>query len=180
MTSTKPAIAAATVRTARRSDAPALYELIRHYSDQGILLPRSLEDLQKNIGNFRIISVNGRILACATLRQYTADAGELRSLAVAPEAHGTGLGRRMVEAVLAEARRRRFHMVFAFTYAVEFFTRVGFEPVDRSLVPWKAWNDCLACPKRDCCDETAVACWLGPRPAAPMSPVFPILPHHNT
>jgi amino-acid N-acetyltransferase len=180
MTTARPAIAPATVRTARHSDAPALYELIRHYSDQGILLPRSLEDLRKNIGNFRIIRSNDRVLACATLRQYTPEAGELRSLAVAPEAHGTGLGRRMVEAVLAEARRRRFRMVFAFTYAVEFFTRVGFEPIDRSMVPWKAWNDCLACPKRDCCDETAVAYWLGPRPAPSASAVFSILPHHNT
>lgn len=179
MTSAKPALAAPAVRAAKPADAAALHDLIQYYSDRGILLPRTLDDLRKTIGHFRVISSNGRILACATLRPYTAEAAELRSLAVAPDLHGSGLGRRIVEAVLAEARTRRFEMVFAFTYAVEFFTRLGFAPIDRSLVPWKAWKDCLVCPKRDCCDETAVAYWPGARRPPSTPPPFLILSNHK-
>ncbi|MBI3694590.1 MAG: GNAT family N-acetyltransferase [Acidobacteria bacterium] len=91
---------------------------------------------------------------------------------MAPDAQGAGLGRAIVEALLEEARERDLDMVFAFTYELKFFARLGFAPIARELVPWKAWKDCAACPKQDCCDETAVAYWLKPSPGAP---VFRIL-----
>ncbi len=84
----------------------------------------------------------------------------------------------LLEALLEEARSRDLDMVFAFTYVIDFFARLGFRPIDRALVPWKAWKDCIHCPKQDCCDEVAVAHWLKPPPAPPVA-VFPILSSHN-
>ena len=179
MTTGHPTVAASRVRPAKPADALPLHDLIRHYSEQGILLPRTLEDLRKTIGNFRVISSDGKVLACAALQPYTPTAAELRSLAVTPELRGTGLGRNLVQAVLEEAFSRNLEMVFAFTYATEFFSGLGFVPIDRSLVPWKAWKDCLFCPKRDCCDEVAVAYWLK-RPAAKKPAAkFPIWINHK-
>jgi amino-acid N-acetyltransferase len=169
------------VRQARPSDIPALAALIRHYAQQGILLPRGEQDLQKSIDDFRVITDNGWVVACAVLQLYTPTIAELRSLAVAPELRGVGLGRRIVAAILREARARHLDMVFAFTYEVDFFWRAGFSPIDRGLVPWKAWRDCRLCPKQDCCDEIAVARWLRPPQAGTkrFAPVFPILGNHN-
>ena len=170
------------VRPARPSDLPTLSALIGHYSDQGILLPRSEHDLRKTIGDFRVISEMGQVIACAVLRLYTPKVAELRSLAVAPGQRGAGLGTRLVKALLREARARDLDMVFAFTYEVDFFARLGFGPVDRGLVPWKAWRDCRLCPKQDCCDEVAVARWLeaAEEGTTRLPPVFPILGSYNT
>ena len=160
-----------TPRPARLANLTKLHQLIRYYADQDILLPVSPADLRKNIKNFYIISNETRVFACGALHYYTSAAAEVRSLAVAPEYCGSGLGRNIVEALIKQARRRGLEMVFAFTYAVPFFARLGFVPIDRDLVPWKAWSDCVTCPKQQCCDETAVARWLrgaGPqRPGAP-------------
>ncbi len=168
-------LAAVRLRAARPRDVRGLYALIRHYSDLQILLPRTEQDLLQTIGNFRVISSKNRLLACAVLHFYTPKVAELRSLAVAPEAQGTGLGRALVEALLEEARRRGLDMVFAFTYEVKFFQRMGFAPIEREQVPWKAWRDCAVCPKQGCCDETAVAYWLKPKWSTPVS-IFRIIP----
>lgn len=152
--------AVAAARPARLADLRALHALIRHYSDQNILLPRTVQDIRGRIDDFRVLSSEDEILACGILQPYTRTAAELRSLAVAHDRRGSGLGRQMVETLLAEARSRGLHMVFAFTTTPAFFFRLGFVPIERDSVPWKAWNDCSACPKRECCDEVAVAYWL--------------------
>jgi amino-acid N-acetyltransferase len=178
---TRPTASAArsTVRPARPADVPAIHALIRYYSDRGVLLPRTEQDLYGVIPDFRVISSKQEILACAVLRFYTPKAAELRSLAVAPAHRGEGLGRHIVRALLIEARRHRLEMVFAFTYEVRFFAALGFAPIDRSRAPWKAWRDCAHCPKQDCCDEIAVARWISPRRPRSGAPAFPILTNPN-
>jgi len=49
-----------------------------------------------------------------------------------------------------------FRKVFALTYRVAFFERMGFHPVDKRTLPQKIWSDCVHCAKFTDCDETAV------------------------
>src|SRR5207244_8926138 len=88
--------------------------------------------------------------------------GEVRSLAVDPKWKAHGAGRRMVEALVAEARQFSLDAVFAFTYVADFFRKLGFEEVERGELPLKAWKDCLRCPKFQCCDEIAMVQVLRP------------------
>ena len=46
--------------------------------------------------------------------------------------------------------------VFALTYQVEFFHKLGFEEIDKTLLPQKIWADCIKCVKFPDCDETAM------------------------
>ena len=60
----------------------------------------------------------------------------LRSLAVAPERRGEGLGLRLARSAVALARARGAREVFLLTEtAAGFFPRLGFEPVDRAAAP---------------------------------------------
>ena len=61
-----------------------------------------------------------------------------------------------METLEKEAINNDLHAIFAFTYVAEFFCKVGFQEVDRGLLPLKVWKDCLSCPKFQCCDEIAV------------------------
>ena len=90
------------------------------------------------------------------------DLGEVRSLAVRPEAHGQGLGRILVERVLDDARELGLGRVIALTREVAFFARVGFSLAKRESMPRKVWTDCVRCPKRHACDEVAVTLDLVP------------------
>jgi amino-acid N-acetyltransferase len=164
------------------ADLRSLGALIAYYSRRDVLLPRTPEDLRQRIHDFHVIESNNEVIACGMLQLYTPAVAELRSLAVSEEWHGSGLGRRIVEGLLAEARASGLETVFAFTTSPGFFSRMGFSPIDRDLVPWKAWNDCVACPKRECCDEVAMAYSLKPAQTRPghhaqthPKPDFPIL-----
>ena len=46
--------------------------------------------------------------------------------------------------------------VFALTYEPEFFEKLGFERVDKAVLPHKIWTDCVKCVKFPDCDEIAL------------------------
>jgi amino-acid N-acetyltransferase len=84
------------------------------------------------------------------------DLAEIRSLAVAEPYAGNGVGRQIVAQLLTEVRDLGVPTVFALTYQVEFFRRLGFREVAKETLPRKIWADCLDCLKFPDCDETAV------------------------
>jgi N-acetylglutamate synthase-like GNAT family acetyltransferase len=103
---------------------------------------------------------DGQLLGCGALHFYSPTLGEIRSLAVREDAKTHGVGRRLVEELIQEAVGYELDAVFAFTYVVEFFRKTGFHPVERGVLPLKAWKDCLRCPKFQACDEIAVLRFL--------------------
>src|SRR5205823_2572460 len=84
--------------------------------------------------------VAGRNVACAALRLLWRDLGEVRSLAVRPDAHGRGLGAALVEAVVADARALGLPRIIALTREVAFFQRSGFAAEQREAIPRKVWT----------------------------------------
>jgi amino-acid N-acetyltransferase len=149
-----------TIRKATMKDIPALLDLINSYAAKGIMLPRTEFEMAENIRDF-LVAVNGSgITGCAALHFYTPVAAEIRSVAVSPSVNGQGIGSRLVNSLEVEARECELEMLFAFTYVPGFFTKVGFQEVDRSELPLKAWKDCMRCPKFRCCDEIAMVKYL--------------------
>ncbi len=161
------------VRKAAMHDIAPILDLINGYAAKGIMLPRTEFEMSEAIRDFTVATLDGALLGCGALHFYSPSIGEIRSLAVAESAKTHGVGRRVVEALVAEAEDYDLDAVFAFTYVVEFFGRVGFHEVERGVLPLKAWKDCLRCPKFQACDEIAVLRvlrperWSGPRGAAP-------------
>jgi len=120
------------------------------------MLPRTEFEMVENIRDFDVAIQDGSLVGCAALHFYTADAAEVRSLAVSPAARKSGIGRRLLESLEKEARSAELSYLFAFTYVPDFFAKAGFGQVDRSFLPLKVWKDCLRCPKFQSCDEIAV------------------------
>ncbi len=78
---------------------------------------------------------DGRIVAAAALEPY-GDAALLRSVVVAEDQRGTGVGRRMVEAAESLARDLGVRELYLLTEtAVDWFPRLGYRPVARTAVP---------------------------------------------
>jgi N-acetylglutamate synthase-like GNAT family acetyltransferase len=156
-------------RRARQSDVPAIHALIAHYAAQGILLPRTEENVREQFGRFLVLEEKGHLVGCVSLEAYGADLAEIRSLAVSPEIQGRGYGARLVEFALSEARRRKTARVFAVTHAPEFFVRHGFSLSHRRAIPEKIARDCASCPKaRRCRLAAVIAIVLPDRPALPV------------
>jgi GNAT superfamily N-acetyltransferase len=56
-------------------------------------------------GAFILAEDDGQYLACIAVRQFAAGVAEIKRLYVAPAARGRGLGRVLVERIIAEARK---------------------------------------------------------------------------
>jgi amino-acid N-acetyltransferase len=158
----------AAVRRARPDDAVAIHALITRYAGQALLLPRPIEDVYARIRDFWVATEGPEIVGCAALRIWWHDLAEVRSLAVAENAGGSGHGSRLVEAVAAEANRYGVHVLFALTRIEPWFTSHGFTAVDRAVLSQKVWGDCARCPLRQACDEVAVVRALVPGALEPM------------
>lgn len=139
-----------------KADVPSLVALVNAYALRGDLLPRSEASIRETLGDWVIGKVGDTVIACGSLLMYSPVLAEVRSLAVADAAQGTGLGRQVVQALLDEARVRKVPTVFALTRVVGFFERMGFMVTEKEFFPQKVWNDCAVCPLKDDCDETAV------------------------
>jgi len=155
------------VRPATSDDVAAIAALIAQNVRKGGLLPRDEADIRAHLDDFLVAEDGdadqpGRVIGCGSLVPMNATLVELRSLAVDEHARGGGVGRRLVAALVEEARRRQFGTIFALTRAVGFFEKCGFSVVPKEFFPEKVWNDCVACPMLENCDEVAVMMPLQP------------------
>jgi N-acetylglutamate synthase-like GNAT family acetyltransferase len=150
------------VRRARPRDAAAIAGLNNTFADDGQMLRRTPEMISLAIDDYVVVQSasgegEGALLACGALKEYSPSVAEVAAIAVAREAHGKGLGRAIVFAVEALARKRGIHDVFALTLQPDFFSAIGYERVDRARYPEKIRRDCLGCARRFACNEICFA-----------------------
>ncbi|HKV28183.1 MAG TPA: GNAT family N-acetyltransferase [Candidatus Acidoferrales bacterium] len=153
-------------RRARSTDAGAIHALISYYAAEGILLPRTEENVREHVRGFLVLEEKGEIAGCVALENYGTELAEIRSLAVSPKFRKRGLGARLVQYAILEARRQKTARVFAVTHAPEFFTRQGFGTSARHTLPEKIARDCSVCPKVRRCRLVAVIATVIPERVA--------------
>jgi amino-acid N-acetyltransferase len=144
------------LRKATTADVPTIQRLVNAYAERGLMLPRSLSQLYENIRDFLVLAEDSVVVGCVALHVSWKDLAELKSLAVAKGSQGRGFGRMLIEACVAEAAPLGASRVFALTYVPELFEKLGFERVDKALLPRKVWTECVYCPKFADCTEVAV------------------------
>ncbi len=144
------------VRKARTDDVAGMQRLINGFADQGAMLHRSLSELYENIRDLFVLDMAGEVVGCAGLHVSWKDLAELKSLAVSKSVQGRGLGRSLVEACVAEASDIGISRVFALTYVPGLFQKLGFQVIEKDLLPRKVWTECVHCPKFPDCGEIAV------------------------
>lgn len=135
---------------------PELQRLINSFADRGAMLPRALNTIYEGIRDFVVAEDGDKITGCCALHVTWGDLAEIKSLAVDESAQGIGLGHKLVQTCLSEARDMGIPTVFALTYVPGFFEKLGFRRVDKSALPHKIWSECINCPKFPDCGEEAV------------------------
>ena len=153
--------AVVTVRPARVADMLQVEPLINGFAKQELMLPKSIEKLSRNFREFVVAEHDGRIVGCGGLRLYTHELGEIVALGVSAESHGRGVGRLIVETLLAQAKVLGLKQVIALTLQPGFFAKLGFRQVDVADYPHKVMADCSRCARRATCNEIGFAYDLG-------------------
>ena len=144
------------IRQAAPEDIQTIVRIIAHYASQGLMLPRSHQAMQESLSRYVVADLDGEIIGCGGLEQYSNDTAEVFGLATAPNTTVRGTGSAIVEALIKRARSEKISQLFAMTLAPAFFQKMGFRTVEHKDVPMKVWKDCVACPKYGNCDEIAM------------------------
>jgi len=150
------------IEKAKISDVEQIHELVNKYAVRGEMLPRALSDIYENLRDYFVAREEDKVHACAALHISWDDMAEIRSLAVSEEKQSQGLGRRVVEASIEEAKILDIPVLFCLTYKPSFFEKMGFHIVDKSELPRKVWSECFHCPKFPDCDEVSMIRYLKP------------------
>ncbi len=116
------------VRSSVTVDLPAIRSLL---SDAGL----PLDGVDEAFRHGLVAQAGGAIVGAAAIEPYGPD-GLLRSVVVAPERRGTGLGRTIVAAAEVAARGLGIRDLYLLTEtAIDWFPRLGYETLPRDAAP---------------------------------------------
>jgi len=146
------------LRKALMRDVQNIHALLMESARQGLLLPRSLNQIYTCLRDFFVLDAGegAPLVGCCALALMWENMAEVRSLMVTEAYRRQGLAVRLLNACLEDAAGLGVTNVFALTYQVKFFANAGFMEVAKESLPQKIWTDCIHCPKFPNCDETAM------------------------
>jgi amino-acid N-acetyltransferase len=144
------------LRTARGSDVDAIHALIASHVESDHLLPRTREEIAGRLARFVVASADEELVGCAELAPLSGTVAEVRSLVVAEQVRGFGVGRAMLDALARRARLDGHARLCAFTHKPAYFLRLGFSIVPHLWVREKIATDCVSCSLFRTCGQHAV------------------------
>ncbi len=117
-------------RQAGIEDIAGIQALIRPQEEAGVLVPRSREQLELDIGTFSVMVRDGTVIACNALLPYPAErTAEFACVAVHPDYRGSARARSLLVRAEITARRKGISTLFALTTRTShWFVEHGFEP----------------------------------------------------
>jgi amino-acid N-acetyltransferase len=115
-------------RPATIDDVGGILALIQPLENAGILVPRSREQLELEIGQFFVMVRDGLVIACSALIPFPeAHMGELACVAVHPDYQDSGRAAALLTRIEAQARKNGLGKLFALTtHTPHWFIEHGF------------------------------------------------------
>lgn len=125
------------LRPAGIDDVGGILKLIEPLEEDGTLVRRGRELLEREIARFSVIEHDGVIIGCAALYPFlSARAGELACLAVRPDYRDAGYGERLLKHIEVQARARKMKKLFVLTTrATHWFIERGFAETTVDALP---------------------------------------------
>jgi amino-acid N-acetyltransferase len=131
------------VRPARTSDVSIIKGFVDGYANDRILLGKASVTLYEDVQEFVIAEIDGQVVGCGALHVLWQDLAEVRTLAVAPEFRGHGVGAEILNELLARARALGVERVFCLTFETSFFGGHGFIEIEGTPVEHDVYMELL-------------------------------------
>ena len=131
------------MRRARTADVKAIRAIVAPMAQSRVLIAKEAVTYYEAVQQFRVAEVGGRVVWCGALHVMWEDLAEIRTLAVLPEAKGTGVGSALLDSLVEDARELGVQRLFCLTFEVDFFARHGFEPIEGRAVDPEVYAELL-------------------------------------
>jgi argininosuccinate lyase/amino-acid N-acetyltransferase len=148
--------AALSVRRARMSDVDKIHQLVSYWAEKGEILPRTRDNIIHDIQNFVVAEVDAEVVGCASLYIYQTGLAEIRSVVIDDAFHQQGQGQALVQYLLEFAHQMELQKIIVLTYIPQYFTKLGFDLIDKSSLADNIIEDSEQSPHKDPADEVAM------------------------
>ncbi|MDA0869242.1 MAG: amino-acid N-acetyltransferase [Proteobacteria bacterium] len=125
------------MREATVDDVSAILSLIEPYEQDGSLVKRDRNAIERDIANYTLIEHDGVVFGCAALYAYPENrTGEMAALTVSQQSQGQGDGERLLKRIEQRARAQGLNSIFVLTTrTTHWFLRRGFMEVTPADLP---------------------------------------------
>ena len=126
-----------TIRRARIDDVGGILELIEPLENDGILVRRSRELLEQEIGHFTVMEIDGTIISCAALYPFVQNnTGELACMVTHPDYQGQGKAAKLLSHIEKQAAKLKMTQLFVLTtQTAHWFLEQGFAGSSLEILP---------------------------------------------
>lgn len=126
-----------TIRRARIDDVGGILELIEPLEAEGILVRRSRELLEQEVGHFTVMEIDGTIIACSALYPFVQDnAGELACMVTHPDYQGQSKAAKLLSHIEKQASKLKMTQLFVLTtQTAHWFLEQGFTESTLEILP---------------------------------------------
>jgi len=138
------------------NDVESIYDLVNTYANDGVMLARSRNTLYETLRDMIVAEENGEIVGVGGLHIIWNELAEIRTMAVTDKVTRQGIGKKIVELLMEEAKILGVKTLFTLTYKPGFFAKIDFQEITKEELPHKVWKECIDCPKFPNCDEIAM------------------------
>jgi len=131
--------------------------LVEDEVKRGIILKRSDDEVATNIRSYILAFYNDELVGYGALHIHSMELAEIRSLIVNEKARGLGIGKKIVNYCIDEAKELNVKEILVLTYIASFFEKLGFKEIDKESIPeHKIWLDCVKCIHFPVCNEISL------------------------
>ena len=132
------------ISKAKISDCKEIHLLINSFAKKELMLSRSLNYVYENIRDFWVYKKNNKVIGCCALHIIGwNNLAEIKSLSVNKKDQKHGIGNTLILKCLEDAKDIGIQKVFALTYVVDFFKKLGFKIINKDTFFHKIWSDCI-------------------------------------
>jgi amino-acid N-acetyltransferase len=123
------------IRKARMSDINKIYQLIEPLGQDGILVTRPIDQIEKELANFYVMEHGLDLIGCVALYHYE-EMIEVACFAIDSNFYNQGYGSKLLKFCEKEAKKQNTNHLFILTTQSEhWFMEKGFKVENKDLMP---------------------------------------------
>ncbi len=138
-------------------DIENMQNLVVAEVQNGNILERTASEMATTIRSYTVAYMQDKIVGFVALHIHTTLLCEIRSLIVDSEFRNMGIGAKLIEHSIDEAKYYGLKRILVLTYRQRLFENFGFNVIAKETIPdTKIWLDCIKCKHFPICDEIAL------------------------